>query len=112
MMGNRWSPDLRRHYAAAKTDLDRRAINVCEAWISWADQFGVLPPAELAQRLPTADPAGASATVRQITLKLATACPIPLPMALPPELVELLDGSTDREPPPPPAAYERGPRPY
>jgi hypothetical protein len=95
MIENKWSVFLRRCHAAATTDLAKRAINVCDAWVSWADAFGISPPAELALKLQTADPVHGAGIARQITLKLAGACPVQMPMPLPVELAVLLDGAED-----------------
>lgn len=113
MMIHRWSESFSHARDLVKTELDHRAINVCEAWIIWADPFNVAPDAALIGNLGAADAARAAVIVRQIAGKLARDCPVPMPMPLPADLEEMLDGERTVEPEAAPARadYERGPRP-
>lgn len=92
MMENRWTEDLLRHHASAQNMLDQRAIALCDAWITWADGFGIAPPAELVAQMANAKIESACVIVRQITRKLAMECPITMPMPGP--LTDLFDASS------------------
>lgn len=86
MIENCWSRYLFRHHSAAKSDIDKRAIAICNAWITWADGFGIAPLAELAAKLATAETSSACVIARQITLKLAKECPVVMPVPPPHEI--------------------------
>ena len=92
MIKNRWTEDLLLHHASAQNLLDQRAIALCDAWITWADGFGIAPPAELVAQLANAGIESACVIVRQITRKLATDCPVTMPMPSP--MTDLIDAST------------------
>ncbi|WP_152658703.1 hypothetical protein [Devosia chinhatensis] len=83
MIENSWTHQLRQHHAGAANELDQRAIALCDAWITWADGFGIAPPAELAAQLKSAKTESACVIVRQITRKLAKECPVTMPMQSP-----------------------------
>lgn len=92
MIENSWTPHLLRHHTTAKSALDERAFVLCDAWITWADGFGIAPPADLAVQLATAENASAGVIARQITRKLAMECPIAMPM--PSAMTDLFESST------------------
>ncbi|AVF03756.1 hypothetical protein C4375_08480 [Devosia sp. I507] len=92
-----WTESFVRARSLAKSELDRRAIDICEAWILWADPFNVAPDAALVGRLGTADASAAAVIVRQITGKLVRDCPLQMPIPIPAGIAELLDGTTGAE---------------
>ena len=92
MIENRWTEDLLRHHSSARNMLDQRAIALCDAWITWADGFGIAPPADLVAHLANAKIESACVIVRQITRKLAMDCPITMPMPVP--MADLSETST------------------
>lgn len=104
MIKNRWTEDLLLHHACAQNMLDQRAIALCDAWITWADGFGIAPPADLVAQLTSAKIESACVIVRQITRKLATDCPITMPMSG--LMTDLFDASTG----PDMFDFSRGPR--
>lgn len=112
MISHQWSESFVRARGLLKADLDHRAINVCEAWIIWADPFNVAPDAALIAKLGTSDAPAVAVLVRQIAGKLARECPISMPMQVPAEFAELMEGGrsidTDAGMP---WDYTQGPRP-
>lgn len=114
MIEHPWTGAFLRANKIVSSELDLRALAICEAWLIWADPFNVRPDSVLIKQFETGDAASLSDIARQLSAKLVRNCPVPLPMQPSATIIELTEGDRSGSLEPTGASpfdFRRGPTP-